>query len=67
MPKVLCIVGLVAAGLLAIVFLLDLILMFAGMQSVAPFRGLSPVLDVVFLIAALGLGWLSFSTFREQV
>lgn len=67
MPKVLCIIGLVAAGLLAVVFLLDLILLFSGMQAFAPFRGLSPVLDVAFLLAALGLGWLSYSTFREQV
>ena len=67
MPKVLCIIGLVAAGLLAVVFLLDLILLFAGMPALAPFRGLSPVLDGAFLVAALGLGWLSYSTFREQV
>ena len=50
-----------------VVFLLDLILLFAGMPALAPFRGLSPVLDGAFLVAALGLGWLSYTTFREQV
>ena len=59
MPKALTIFGMVVAGLLGLVFALDLAL---GI----PFEGASMGMDVGALIAALILGYISFSTFREQ-
>lgn len=60
MPKVFCIVGMVIAGILAFLFALDLALKF-------PFGRASLPMDVAFVICALGLGYLSWSTWREQV
>jgi hypothetical protein len=60
MPKALCLAGLVVAVLLALIFLLDIIL---GM----PFHRASPwVLDVGVILCAGILGYLSWTTFREQ-
>jgi hypothetical protein len=60
MPKVFCIVGMVVAGLLALLFTLDAALTF-------PFGRASLMVDIAFIICAIGLGYLSWSTFREQV
>lgn len=60
MPKVFCIVGMVVAGLLAFLFALDAALGF-------PFGRASLLMDIAFLLCAAGLGFLSWSTFREQV
>lgn len=56
--KVLCIVSLVIAGLLTLVFLLDLAL---GI----PFGRTSVVLDVMFLIAGAFVIWQALSTYKE--
>ncbi|MCL4193241.1 MAG: hypothetical protein KJZ87_16005 [Thermoguttaceae bacterium] len=60
MPKVLCLLGLVVAALLLIVFGLDLA---AGV----PFRGYSKLMDIGFIIAAVMLAYLAWTTYREQV
>ena len=60
MPKALCMSGMAVAILLVIFFLLDMI---AGI----PFRGASILMDVVMLVCAAGLGYVSWTTFREQV
>jgi hypothetical protein len=60
MPKALCIVGMVVAGLLALLFGIDLAI---GL----PFGGKSMVMSIGFIVCALILGYLSWSTFREQV
>ena len=60
MGKVLSMLGGVVAALLLLVFALDLAL---GI----PFSGASTVMDVGFIICALILAYLSWSTFREQV
>jgi hypothetical protein len=60
MPKVFCIVGMVVAGLLGLLFLLDLALSF-------PFGRASLPVDIAFVICAAVLGYLSWSTWREQV
>ncbi len=65
MPRVLCIIGLILSGLVALLFLLDLILSMAGMS--APFGGHSLLMDVVFLISALTVAVLTFFTLRETV
>jgi hypothetical protein len=60
MPKALCIVGMVVAVLLVILFGLDLAVKI-------PFSKNSWMMDVGFILCSLGLGYLSWSTFREQV
>jgi len=60
MPKALCIVGMVVALLLVIVFGLDL-----GLGI--PFGGASKVMSIGFIVCALILAYLSWSTFREQL
>ncbi len=59
MAKALTIFGMVVAGLLALVFALDLI-------TGIPFYGANSIMDIGALIAAAILGYISFSTFREQ-
>ena len=59
MPKVLCMSGMVIAILILVVFLLDLAVKI-------PFQRISLMMDIVFVLCAAGLGYLSWSTFREQ-
>ena len=59
MPKALTIVGMVVAVLLLLIFALDLL---AGV----PFGGVSMMMDISFIVCAGILGFLSFTTFREQ-
>ena len=63
MPKALCMSGMAVAILLAALFTFDLV----APASVAPFRNASRTMDIVFVIGSLALGYLSWSTFREQV
>jgi hypothetical protein len=56
--KVLCIVSLVIAGLLTLVFLLDLAL---GI----PFGRSSVMLDVMFLVAGAFVIWQGIATYKE--
>ena len=59
MSKAMTIFGMVVAGLLALVFALDMAL---GI----PFEGASWGMDIGALTSALILGYISYSTFREQ-
>ena len=59
MPKALCIVGMVVAVLLVVIFGLDLAIEF-------PFGRASLVIDIAFLACAAGLGWLGWATLKEQ-
>jgi hypothetical protein len=59
MPKVLTIAGMVVAALLLFMFGLDLALGF-------PFQKASMLMDVLFVICAAMLGYMSWSTYREQ-
>ena len=59
MPKALCIVGMVIAGLLIILFGLDLAI---GI----PFGKTNAVMNIGFLVCAAILGYVSWATFREQ-
>ena len=67
MPKVLCITGMVAAGLIALLFGGDLLLSLAGQKGLAPLHNGGILLDAVFLLCGAALGWFSWTTFREQV
>jgi len=59
MPKALCLVGSVVAVLLLLVFGLDLAVGF-------PFHRKSMMMDVGCLLCAAALGYLSWTTFKEQ-
>lgn len=60
MPKVLTIAGMVVAGLLVLMFGLDLAI---GV----PFGKASMAMDLAILICAGALGYMSWSTYRELV
>ncbi len=66
MPKTLCLIGLVIASLVFLIFLLDLILGLAGLTNMAPFRTASVLMDIIFMIASGGLAYVSWTTYREQ-
>jgi hypothetical protein len=59
MPKALCITGMVVAILVLILFLVDLIL-------AVPFQRASTSLDIVFMLSAIALAYMSWSTLKEQ-
>lgn len=60
MPKVLCIIGMATAVLIAALFLLDL-----ALPSIM-FRRASVVMDVAMIVSSALLGAMSYLTFREQ-
>jgi hypothetical protein len=59
MPKALCLVGMVVAVLLLLVFGLDLAIEF-------PFRRASMAMDIGCVASSLILGYVSWTTLREQ-
>ncbi len=67
MPKGLCITALVIAILVFILFFVDMTVgYFGGQHAIAPFKGASLVIDIIFCVAAVILGLLAWTTFREQ-
>lgn len=60
MPKILSIFGMAIAAVLLAIFGMDLATGF-------PFSGESGLMDIGFLLSAAALGYLSWTTFREQV
>lgn len=65
MPKALCLTGLVIAILVFLIFFFDLLFGMLGMTSLSPFKMSNVTMDVIFLLCAAGLGFLSWSSFRE--
>ena len=65
MPKALCLTGMVISILLFLLFLLDLVVPFIGLGGLAPFGQASLLLDLIFVLCAGGLGYLSWTSFRE--
>jgi hypothetical protein len=63
MPKALCITGMVVSILVLILFLADLALP----QSIAPFKNANRMMDVVFVLCATTLAYMSWSTLKEQL
>ena len=59
MPKALCWTGLVIATLVLLLFLCDLAIK-------QPFGGESMLVDIIFSLSAAALGYISWSTLREQ-
>jgi hypothetical protein len=60
MPKVLTAIGLAVSGLVLLVFLLDL------PPLRLTFGGFSLWMDILFIVGAGILGYLSWTAFREQ-
>ena len=60
MPKALCLTGMVIAVLVLVLFLLDL-------AVAVPFGRASLFMDIAMLVCAVMLGFISWTTFREQV
>ncbi len=65
MPRVFCLAGLVVAGLVVLLFLMDLIFGLIGLTYLAPFKLANVTMDIVFLICAGILAFLSWSSLRE--
>ncbi len=66
MPKVLCLIGLVISILVFLLFTLDLVFGFSGLSAMAPFQSVSAVTDILAILAAAGLIYVSWTTYREQ-
>ena len=62
MPKALCWTGMVIALLVLALFLFDLVVP----ATMAPFKKSSAMLDLLFVLSAAGLAYLSWATLREQ-
>lgn len=62
MPKALCWTGMVISLLVLALFLFDLVVP----STMAPFKKSSVVLDVLFVLCAGALGYLSWTTLKEQ-
>jgi len=60
MPKGLCVLGMIVAALVVLLFALDLATGF-------PFHGLGLITDVAFIAFAAILGYMSWSTYAEQL
>ncbi len=58
MEKILCLVAMIIAGLLALVFLIDAV-------SGFPFKQQSIVLDVLFILGGGFILWQGVETYRE--
>jgi hypothetical protein len=64
MPKALCILGMVVAILLGVFFLADLAVLRVASGAVSP--AMNTIMDVGFIVCAVMLGYISWSTWREQ-
>jgi hypothetical protein len=65
--KGLCIAALSIAVIVLVLLLADVVLGLAGMPQLAPFKYASLVLDLIFVVCAGILGFLSWKTLKEQV
>lgn len=63
MPRLLCLGGLVVAGLVFLLFLLDMIMSLVGMGAL--FRYPSLLMDITFMLCSAILGYLSWMSFKE--
>ena len=63
MPRLLCLGGLVVAGLVFLLFLLDFVMSMAGMGAI--FRYPSLLMDITFMLCSAILGYLSWMSLKE--
>jgi hypothetical protein len=66
MPKVICLISLVASILVVVLFFADMAMGFLGMEDMAPLRSADKLMDLVFVIAGAALISMSWMTYREQ-
>ncbi len=66
MPKGLCITWLVIATIIFVLFLLDLVAPLVALRWIAPFGGASLLMDISFVVCALILAFVSWTTLKEQ-
>ena len=62
MPKALCMTGIVISVLVFFLFLFDLV----APVWLAPFKHANRLLDVLFVLSAAGLAYMSWATLKEQ-
>ncbi|MFT5526192.1 MAG: hypothetical protein ACI9G1_005661 [Pirellulaceae bacterium] len=62
MPKALCMTGMVISVLVFVLFTVDLV----APAWIAPFKNANMILDIVFMLCAGAMGYLSWATMREQ-
>lgn len=63
MPRFLCLLGLVVAGLVLLLFLADLALSFTGSGGIFSYP--SMLMDIAFIVASAILGYLAWSALKE--
>ncbi|MEL7264350.1 MAG: hypothetical protein AAFP69_06000 [Planctomycetota bacterium] len=67
MPKALCLISLVVAVLVVLLFMADAVMGMAGMdETMAPLGGASLLMDLTMVFIGAVVAFLSFTTFREQ-
>jgi hypothetical protein len=64
MPKALCISGMSIAIVLLVLFSWDLVSFVS--PAWAPFKGASKTIDIAFILCSAGLGYISWTTWKEQ-
>lgn len=62
MPKALCMIGMATAILLLALFTVDLVMPL----SLAPFSKGSMIMDIVMVLCGAALGYISWTTYKEQ-
>lgn len=65
MDKWLCWGSMAVAGLLLVLFLLDLVLLIARVGNYLPFAGISPVVDVFGILTSGLLFYLAWDAWRD--
>ncbi|MCY3004513.1 MAG: hypothetical protein NTV29_00890 [Planctomycetota bacterium] len=63
MPRLLCLLGLVVAGLVLLLFLADLALSLTGSGGIFSYP--SMLMDIAFIVASAILGYLAWSALKE--
>lgn len=63
MPRLLCLSGLVVAGLVLLLFLADLIMSFTGGGGIFSYPSL--LMDIVFIVCAGLLGYLAWVSLKD--
>ena len=66
MPKALCLISLVASILVVVLFLADAVMGLLGMQDMAPLRAANLTMDIVFVVVAAAMIFMSWRTYKEQ-
>ena len=66
MPKALCLISLVASILIAVLYIADAALGMFGMEDLAPMGAANLTMNIVFIVLAAVMIFLSWTTYRQQ-